>query len=436
MTHNELARRRRALATAIGPQALAIIPAASEVIRNRDVHYPFRQASDFTYLTGFPEPDAIAVVAPGRKDGEYVLFCRPKDPEREQWDGARAGVEGARGQFRADQAFPLADLDTQMPDLIGGRETLYFPVGADAAFDARVLGWLRAVRAKARSGVSAPEVLVNLGSVLHEQRLRKSAAELRVMRRAARISAEAHRRLMRVCRPGRRESDLEAEFQHHCASNGARHQAYPPIVGGGANACVLHYVANGEVLKDGDLVLVDAGCELDGYASDITRTFPVGGRFSPPQRELYELVLEAQEAAIAAARPGNRWDQPHQAALMVLTKGLKGLGILAGRLPKLIKDEAYKPYYMHKTGHWLGMDVHDVGRYKDKDGWRLLEPGMVLTVEPGLYMPDDDTVPKAYRHIGIRIEDDVLVTEQGNEILSAGAPKGVDEIEAEMGRAP
>ena len=436
MTHTEFARRRRTLAETIGHEALAIIPAASEVVRNRDVHYPFRQSSDFAYLTGFPEPDAIAVIAPGRKGGGYVLFCRPKDPEREQWDGARAGVEGASGDYKADQAFPLADLDTQMPDLIGGRETLYVPLGGDPSFDARVMGWLRAVRSKARSGISAPEVFVNLGSVLHEQRLRKSTAELEVMRRAARISADAHRRLMQVCRPGRLESDLEAEFHHHCASNGARHQAYPPIVGGGANACVLHYVANGDPLKDGDLVLVDAGCELDGYASDITRTFPVGGRFSPPQRELYELVLEAQQAAIAAARPGNRWDQPHQAALKVLTKGLKGLGILEGKLPKLIKDEAYKPYFMHKTGHWLGMDVHDVGRYKDKDGWRLLEPGMVLTVEPGLYMPDDDKVPEVYRNIGIRIEDDVLVTAHGNEVLSADAPKRVDEIEAVMARRP
>jgi Xaa-Pro aminopeptidase len=292
--------------------------------------------------------------------------------------------------------------------------------------------WVRAVRAKARGGVAAPETFVNLGSVLHEQRLRKSAAEIRVMRRAARISAEGHRRLMRACCPGRPESDLEAEFQHHCASQGARYQAYPPIVGGGANACVLHYVENTATLADGDLVLVDAGCELEGYASDITRTFPVNGRFSPPQRELYEIVLAAQEAAIAKARPGNRWDEPHQEALKVLTKGLKGLGVLNGKVPKLIKDEAYKPYYMHRTGHWLGMDVHDVGRYRDKDDWRRLEPGMVLTVEPGLYMPDDPKVPEPYRLMGIRIEDDVLITEDGNDVLSAAAPKVPDAIESLM----
>ncbi len=432
MTASEYLRRRRNLAKTIGPGAIAVVPAAQEVIRNRDVHYPFRQSSDFAYLTGFPEPEAWAVIAPGRKDGEYLLFCRPRDPEREQWEGRRAGTEGAVAHYKADQAFPIAELDTQLPDLISGREVLYFPVGASSELDARVMGWVRAVRAKARGGAAVPETFVNLGSVLHEQRLRKSAAEIKVMRRAARISAEGHRRLMRVCRPGRGESDLETEFQHHCASQGARYQAYPPIVGGGANACVLHYIENAATLADGDLVLVDAGCELDGYASDITRTFPVNGRFSPPQRALYELVLEAQEAAIAKARPGNRWDEPHAAALKVLTKGLKGLGILDGKVPKLLKDEAYKPYYMHRTGHWLGMDVHDVGRYKDREDWRPLEPGMVLTVEPGLYMPDDPKVPEPYRGIGIRIEDDVLITEDGNEVLSAAAPKDPDAIEALM----
>ncbi len=432
MTAAEHARRRRALAKAIGPDGLAILPAARETIRNRDVHYPFRQSSDFTYLTGFPEPDALAVIVPGRKDGDFVLFCRPKDPEREQWDGPRAGVEAATGNYKADQAFPLSDRDTQMPGLIEGRNRLFYPVGADTAFDAQVMGWVNQVRAKARGGVAAPDTFVTLESVLHEHRLCKSSAEIKVMRRAARISAEGHRHLMRFCRPGRNESELESEFQHCCATQGARYQAYPPIVGGGINACVLHYVENGATLRNGDLVLVDAGCELDGYASDITRTFPVNGRFSAPQRELYGLVLKAQQAAIAKARPGNRWNEPHEAALMVLTKGLKGLGILSGKLGKLIKDEAYKPYYMHRTGHWLGMDVHDVGRYKQGGEWRTLEPGMILTVEPGLYMPAIDAVPEPYRLIGIRIEDDVLITKDGNEVLSAAAPKDPDEIEALM----
>ena len=428
----EYRRRRRALLRALGREGLAILPAAREVIRNRDVHYPFRQSSDFSYLTGFPEPDGVAVLAPGRKEGELVLFCRPRDPEREQWDGPRAGVEGAVALYGADQAFPLGDLDAQMPGLMDGRERLYFPVGADPDFDARVLAWVSQLRAQVRKGASPPEVFITIESLLHEQRLRKSAAELKVMRRAARISAQAHRHLMRFCRPGRRESDLESEFLHQCAIQGARWQAYQPIVAGGANACVLHYVANDAELKDGDLALIDAGCELDGYASDITRTFPVNGRFSPPQRAIYEVVLEAQAAAIAKARPGNAWNEPHEAVLQVLTKGLIRLGILSGRPGRLIKEEAYKPYYMHRTGHWLGMDVHDVGRYKHNDKWRTLEPGMVLTVEPGLYMPATDAVPAPFRSIGVRIEDDIVITEDGSEVLSATAPKDPDAIEALM----
>jgi len=434
MTAAEYDRRRRALARAIGPDGLAILPAARETIRNRDVHFPFRQSSDFTYLTGFPEPNALAVIAPGRKGGPFVLFCRPKDPEREQWDGPRAGVEGAISTYKADQAFLVSDLETQMPGLIEGRNRLFYPVGASTAFDAQVMGWVNQVRTKARGGVAAPDTFVTLESVLHEHRLVKSPSEIKVMRRAARISADGHRQLMRFCRPGRRESELESEFQHYCAMQGARYQAYPPIVGGGVNACVLHYVENGATLRDGDLVLVDAGCELDGYASDITRTFPVSGRFSAPQRELYQLVLEAQQAAIAKAMPGNRWNEPHEAALTVLTKGLKGLGILSGKLGKLIKEEAYKPYYMHRTGHWLGMDVHDVGRYKQAGEWRTLEPGMIFTVEPGLYMPAIEAVPEPYRGIGIRIEDDVLITKDGSEILSAAAPKEPDGIEHLMAR--
>jgi Xaa-Pro aminopeptidase len=429
---DEYGRRRRALLHALGPEGLAILRAAREVIRNRDVHYPFRQSSDFSYLTGFPEPDAVVVLAPGRKEGEVILFCRPRDPEREQWDGPRAGIEGAVAHYGVDQAFPLDELDKQMPGLIDGRERLYYPVGADPEFDARVLAWVNQVRVQVRKGASPPETFVTIESPLHEQRLRKSAAELKVMRRAARISAQAHRHLMQVCRPGRRESDLESDFLHHCATQGARWQAYQPIVGAGANACVLHYVANDAELNDGDLVLIDAGCELDGYASDITRTFPVNGRFSPAQRELYDLVLAAQAAAIDKARPGNCWNEPHEAALRVLTKGLIRLDILSGKLGKLLKEEAYKPYYMHRTGHWLGMDVHDVGRYKHKDKWRTLEPGMVLTVEPGLYMPATDAVPAPYRLIGIRIEDDVLITEDGNEVLSSLAPKDPDDIEALM----
>ncbi len=434
-------RRRRALLEALAPAAVAIVPAAAEAVRSRDVHHPFRQSSDLSYLCGFPEPEALAVFAPRRKEGEFVLFCRPRDEKRELWDGPRAGVEGARSAYGADQAHPMDDLDAVLPTLLEGRRRVYYPLGLDTDLDRRLMGWIGQVRAKARAGVRAPTEIVALSMLLHEQRLVKDSSEIKIMRKAARISAAAHRGVMRLCRPGLFEYELEAAFVHACAEQGGRFQAYSPIVGGGANACVLHYVSNGDRLRDGDLVLIDAGCEYQGYASDITRTFPVNGRFSPAQRELYELVLEAQLAAIAKAVPGNRWNDPHDAAVRTLTKGLARLGILPGgkaAVARHIKDEKYKPFYMHRTGHWLGIDVHDVGEYKVGDQWRLLEPGMVLTVEPGLYIPaavadSDYAVPEAYRHIGIRIEDDVLITARGNEILSADAPKSVDEIEATVG---
>ncbi|WP_058558250.1 Xaa-Pro aminopeptidase [Thiohalocapsa sp. ML1] len=433
-----LKRRRRAVAEAIGADGVLILPAAREVTRNRDVHYPFRQSSDFAWLTGFPEPDAVAVIAPKHKDGEFVLFCRPRDPEREVWDGHRHGTEGAVLHFGADVAHPLADLDEKLPELLADRKQIHYPLGIDADFDLQVMAWLRAVRAQARKGVGAPSALVSSDGVLHERRLIKSKTEIDTMRRAARISAAAHRKLMQTCRPGQNEQALEATFLAACAEQGARWQAYSPIVGGGANACVLHYVENDAPLRDGDLVLVDAGCELHGYASDITRTFPVNGRFSPAQQSLYELVLAAQQAAIAAVKPGKRWDAPHKAALRVLTRGLVELGFIEGThddVPQLIKDEKYKPFYMHRTGHWLGMDVHDVGSYKQDGKWRTLEPGMVLTVEPGLYVAPDAEVPAEYRGIGIRIEDDVLVTEDGHEVLSRDVPKDIDAIERLMAGA-
>jgi len=431
----QLQRRRRAAAKAVGADGVLIVPAATEVTRNRDVHYPFRQDSDFRYLTGFPEPDAVAVIAPKRKDGEFVLFCRPRDPEREVWDGFRHGVEGAVERFGADEAHPLDELDEKLPELLADRERVFYPLGTDAELDLKIMDWLRAVRGQARAGVRAPTELITSDRVIHEQRLIKGKAELRTMRRAAAISAAGHRLLMQRCRPGMSEQQLEALFVGACAERGARFQAYPPIVGGGHNACVLHYVSNDAELNDGDLVLVDAGCELDGYASDITRTFPVNGRFTDPQRALYALVLEAQRAAIAAVKPGRRWSAPHDAALKVLTRGLVELGLIEGTpedVPQLIKDEKYKPFYMHRTGHWLGMDVHDVGSYKVDGKWRRLEPGMVLTVEPGLYVAPDAGAPAQYRGIGIRIEDDVLVTEDGHEVLSRAAPKAIDEIEALM----
>jgi len=432
----EYKRRRRRLAAAMKPGSIALLAAAPESVRNRDVHYPYRQDSDFSYVTGFPEPEALAVLAPERKKGELVFFCRPRDSERELWEGGRAGVEGVRQDFGADEAHPIDKLDKILPKLLENRDRVYYPVGTDPKLDRHLMKWVNVVRGKVRSGVRAPTEFVVLDRLLSEQRLLKSKAELRIIRRAVRISADAHRRVMRLCRPGLWEYELEAEFVEACTSRGGRFQAYPPIVGSGANACVLHYVDNRHRLEDGELVLVDAGCELDGYASDITRTFPVNGRFNPPQRELYELVLAAQAAAIAKAVPGNRWNDIHKAAVRTLTEGLVELGVLAGgreAVPKLIKKEKYKPYFMHRTGHWLGMDVHDVGDYRVNGKWRRLEPGMVLTVEPGLYIPADRTeVPARYHDIGIRIEDDVLITAEGNEVLSAHAPKTIADIEACM----
>jgi len=436
MNAAEYKRCRRRLAAAMKPNGIALLVAAPESVRNRDVHHPYRQDSDFFYVTGFPEPEALAVLVPGRKEGELVIFCRPRDPKRELWEGARAGIEGVRRDFGADQAHPIGKLDKILPKLLEGRDRVYYPVGVYPELDQRLMEWVKVVRGKARAGVRAPTEFVALERILSEQRLLKSKAELRVIRRAVRISAAAHRRVMRLCRSGMKEYELEAEFVQACAARGGRFQAYPPIVGSGANACVLHYVDNCHRLEDGDLVLVDAGCELASYASDITRTFPVSGRFSPPQRALYELVLAAQEAAIAQAVPGNRWNAMHKAAVRTLTEGLVELGILEGgrkSIPKLIKKKKYKPYFMHRTGHWLGMDVHDIGDYRVGGKWRRLEPGMVLTVEPGLYIPADRIeVPARYHDIGIRIEDDVLITAEGNEILSARAPKTISDIESWM----
>ena len=435
MKPNEFKRRRRQLMQMMGPGAVAILPAAPEVVRNRDVHYPYRPDSDFYYLTGFPEPEAIAVLIPGRKQAEYVLFCRERDEKRERWDGARAGQEGAVQDYGADDSFPMSDCEEILPGLLEECIRVFYAMGSNPDLDKRLAEWVNKIRGKARAGVHGPVEFVALDHYLHEMRLYKSAAEAQRMRHAAKITAAAHTRLMQTCRPGMHEYELEAEFIHECASRGARFQAYPSIVGGGANACVLHYVDNRDELKDGDLVLVDAGCEYGYYASDITRTFPVNGRFNPAQRAVYEVVLAAQEAAIAKVKPGNHWNDPHDAAVRVITKGLVDLGLLKGTVSRLIKDQAYARFYMHRTGHWLGMDVHDVGDYKVDGAWRELEPGMTLTVEPGLYIPAGIRgVPKKFWNIGIRIEDDVLVTKDGHEVLTRDVPKSVAEIEALMER--
>ena len=433
MKPTEFKRRRRQLMQMMGPGSVAILPAASEVVRNRDVHYPYRPDSDFYYLTGFPEPEAIAMLIPGRKQAEYVLFCRERDEKRERWDGPRAGQEKAVQEYGADDSFPIADCEEILPGLLEECTRVFYAMGSNPDLDKRLADWVNQIRGKSRSGVHGPVEFIALDHYLHEMRLYKSSAEAQRMRHAAKITAAAHVRLMQTCRPGMHEYELEAEFIHECATRGARFQAYPPIVGGGANACVLHYVDNRDELKDGDLVLVDAGCEFGYYASDITRTFPVNGRFSPAQRALYELVLAAQEAAIAKVKPGNHWNDPHDAAVRVITKGLVDLGLLKGTLARLIKDQAYAKFYMHRTGHWLGMDVHDVGDYKVGDEWRVLEPGMCLTVEPGIYIPAGTPgVPRRWWNIGVRIEDDVAVTAGGFELLTDGLPRTPAEIERVM----
>ncbi len=433
MDKREFARRRKRLMDMIDAGGIAIQPTAPERVRNRDVLYPHRADSDFFYLTGFPEPDAVAVMVPDRPQGEFLLFCRERDVDAETWHGRRAGLDGACELYGADDAFPISDLDDILPGLLENKERIYYTMGRYPDFDQRLVGWITRVSDKGRAGIHAPDQFVSLGHLLHESRLCKSHQEIKAMRRAAAIAAEGHRRAMSACRAGMYEYQIEAELLHTFMRLGARSPAYPSIVGGGPNSCILHYIENQDQLKDGDLLLIDAGAEYDCYASDITRTFPVNGNFTEDQAAVYEVVLEAQLAAIAEVQPGNTWNMPHEAAVDVITRGLIALGILKGRPAKLIREEAFRPYYMHKTGHWLGMDVHDVGDYKLVDEWRTFEPGMVTTVEPALYLSSDiKGLAKRWRNIGVRIEDDVLVTKLGHEVLSANAPKQIDDIESLM----
>ena len=432
----EYARRRKALMAQMEPNSIAILPAAPVYIRNRDVEHVYRQDSDFQYLTGFPEPEAVLALIPGREHGEYVLFCRERNPERELWDGLRAGQEGAVSQYGADDAFPIGDIDDILPGLIEGRDRVYYAIGCNQEFDHRLMEWINLIRSKARQGAQPPNEFVALDHLLHDMRLYKSAAEAKVMREAAEISARAHVRAMQACRAGLYEYHLEAELDYEFRKGGAKMPAYGSIVAAGRNACILHYRENDAPLKDGDLVLIDAGCEIDCYASDITRTFPVSGTFSAEQKAIYELVLAAQEAAFKEIAPGKHWNEAHEATVRVITAGLLELGLLEGALDELIAAEAYEPFYMHRAGHWLGMDVHDVGDYKVGGEWRVLEPGMAMTVEPGIYIAvDNEQVAKKWRGIGVRIEDDVLVTRSGCEILTGGVPKSVAEIEALMAAA-
>ena len=433
---SEYARRRKALMAQMVPNSIAILPASAVAIRNRDVEHVYRQDSDFQYLSGFPEPEAVVVLIPGREYGEYVLFCRERNPTRELWDGLRAGQEGAMRDFGADDAFPINDIDDILPGLIEGRDRVYSAMGSNPEFDRHLMDWINVIRSKAHLGAQPPNEFVALDHLLHDMRLYKSAAEIKVMRCAAEISARAHVRAMQASRAGLHEFSLEAELDYEFRKGGAKMPAYGSIVASGRNACILHYQENDAVLKDGDLVLIDAACEIDCYASDITRTFPVSGKFSPEQKAIYELVLKAQNAAFAAIGPDKHWNQAHEATVQVITAGLVELGLLVGDVGDLIVNEVYKAFYMHRAGHWLGMDVHDVGEYKVGGEWRVLEVGMTLTVEPGIYIaPDNQTVAKKWRGIGVRIEDDVVVTKHGCEILSGGVPKTVAEIEALMAAA-
>jgi Xaa-Pro aminopeptidase len=426
------AQRRKTLQTRM-QAGIAVLPTAAERIRSRDSDYPYRFDSYFHYLTGFPEPEAVLVSIAG-KEPKSLLFCRDKNPERELWEGFRFGPDAAREIFGVDEAHSVTKLDEMLPGLIADQPALYYAPGADPAWDSRVLGWLNRVRAQTRSGTAAPAEIRDVRVALDDMRLRKDERELATMRRAAAISACAHVRAMRATRPGGREYQVEAELLYEFRRGGSQFPAYWPIVAGGENACVLHYRDNNAPLRDGELLLVDAGCELDGYASDITRTWPVNGRFSPAQRQVYELVLAAQQAAIDKVSAGLRWNEPHDAAVKTIAQGLIDLGLCEGPLDSVLESEAYKRFYMHRTGHWLGLDVHDVGEYKVAGEWRALEPGMTLTVEPGCYIHAAEDVPQAFWNIGVRIEDDVLVTEHGCEIITSATPKSIAEIESLVGR--
>lgn len=413
---------------------IAIIPTAPERIRNRDAHYPYRFDSYFYYLSGFSEPEAVLVIVAktDKAPEKHILFCRAKDKEREIWDGYRYGPEAAKEAFNFDEAYPITQLDEILPTLLADQPVIYTALGHDSTWDQRVIRWMNQVRDQVRTGVTAPEKITDCRVILDEMRLIKSSEELQVMQQAANISVQAHQRAMQITKPDKYEYEIEAELLYTFNRLGARFPAYTSIVAGGTNACVLHYVENTAKLKSGDLLLIDAGCELHGYASDITRTFPINGKFSAAQKDVYQLVLNAQAAAIAQVKPGNLWNEPHQAALQILAQGFIDLGLCHGSLDAVLESEDYKRFYMHRTGHWLGMDVHDAGQYKQHGIWRTLQPGMVLTVEPGCYIRADDNVAEHFWNIGIRIEDDVVVTVSDHNILTAAAPKTIADIEELM----
>ncbi len=433
MKQSEFKKRRKQFMQRIGKGNIALIGSASVHTRNRDVDYPFRQDSDFYYLTGFNEPDALAVFIPGREQGEYILFCREFDEKKALWEGAHSGLAGATKHYAADDSFPIDDVDDILSGMLENKVKVFYPMGRDIRSHRDLIGLITRIRMQSRLGVVAPAELASIEPILHEMRLFKSPAELKLMRHAAEISAQAHVKAMQFCRAERFEYQIEADIVHHFMQSGLRAVAYPSIVACGKNACTLHYTENKDQLKNGDLLLIDAGAECNHYAADITRTFPVSGKFTEPQAQLYQLVLDAQLAAIEQIKPGIPWNAAHEVSVEVITKGLVKLGLLKGNVKKLIKAEKYKQFYMHRIGHWLGMDVHDVGDYKINQEWRKLQAGMVLTIEPGLYIPENcKTVDKQWRGIGIRIEDDILVTKEGHEVLTNGVPKTIVDIEAVM----
>lgn len=429
----EYEKRRKELINAIGPAGIVIIPAAEEKLRNGDAHYQFRQNSDFYYLSGFAEPEAYLVLAPKRKEGEYILFNRVRDRDREIWDGPRAGQEGACEEYLANQAFPVGEFEAALPQLLAGRENIYYPMGYSADLDLLLTNAVSNLRGKMRSGLQPPMALIDIATTLHEMRLFKSAAEIATIQKAIDITQLGHIAAMEACKPDMHEYELEAALMYQFQKHGARFPAYNPIVGAGKNACVLHYIENNCTIENNSFVLIDAGAEYQHYAADITRTFPSNGKFTAEQKALYKVVLHAQEAAIKAVKPGVAWTAMQDIIINVLTEGLLELGILKGSLKELIEKQAYFPFYMHKSGHWLGLDVHDVGAYQVKNEWRKLEPGMVLTIEPGLYISSSISgVPKRWHNMGIRIEDNILVTENGCDVLSKDIPKSVADIEAVM----
>lgn len=433
ITKREYATRRRDVMSMMEPNSIAIIAAPPERTRSNDTLYPYKQCTNLTYLCGFPEPDSVLLLIPNRTQGEFVLFCRDKDPLREIWDGYRQGPDGARDSFAADDAFPIDDIDDILPGLLEGKSHVYYSIGKDADFDKRMMQWTGELWKDNSHNQAKPGELKDLNHLLSEMRLFKSSAEIKLMRKAADITANAHRRAMTLCSHNLSEYHLQAEIEYEFMSAGATGPAYTSIVGAGKNACVLHYIENRDKLKSGDLVLIDAGCEYKNYAADITRTFPVNGKFTSSQAAIYDIVLAAQTAAIQQIAPGLSFQLGNQAAIRVITKGLVELGILEGNVDNLITGGAYRQFYMHNVSHWLGMDVHDVGDYKIDDHWRVLEAGMVLTVEPGIYIaPDNTEVDKKWRGLGIRIEDNVLVTQKGNDILTDAVPRNREQIERLM----